>query len=740
VEELVAAASTPAELEHLVRRVQAYNPQADSQLIRRAYEYSARMHAEQKRESGEPYVTHPLNVALIIAQLKLDLPSIITGLLHDVVEDTIASLDEVRDLFGNEVATLVDGVTKVSKITFSSRAEKQAENFRKMVIAMAHDIRVVLIKLADRLHNMRTLSHLERDRQEEIAHETLEIYAPIAHRLGIYWLKSELEDAAFRYVNPTAYATLKAHIARTMAESEEYIGAVIGIISRRLEEAGVKAEVTGRPKNIYSIHRKMQEEGLHFDQVYDLVAFRIIVGTLRECYEALGVAHASWKPIPGRFKDYIALPKVNMYQSLHTTVIGPQGQRMEVQIRTAEMHKVAEEGIAAHWSYKEGGTSELRETERFAWLRRLIEWQQNLKDPQEFLSTVKDDLFPEDVFVFTPKGDVLDFPQGATVIDFAYRIHSQIGQHLSAARVNGRLVPLRYRMKSGDTVEVVTSERQSPGKDWMSFAVTARAKSRIRQWLRSQQAERSIKWGITLIERELEPLGLTVAQLRPGKRFESVLKEFSYKDVDSLLAAVGYGIITAAQLLAKLLTPDELKLYRAEKSPPPVASDNGRTARETRRPPSGNAVVVSGVGDVLVRFARCCSPLPGEEIIGFITHGRGVTVHLKGCPHAMVSDPQRRVPVVWKEGEESPRPIRLEVLSIDQPGLLAAMSKTIASAGVNISTAEVKSAGNDGRALSVFELSVGSARQLNSLIHQIAAIDGVMRVGRVGLGANGRRH
>jgi GTP diphosphokinase / guanosine-3',5'-bis(diphosphate) 3'-diphosphatase len=740
VEELVTAASTPAELEHLLRRVQAYNPQADSHLIRRAYEYSARMHAEQKRESGEPYVTHPLNVALIIAQLKLDLPSIITGLLHDVVEDTIASLDEVRDLFGNEVATLVDGVTKVSKITFSSRAEKQAENFRKMVIAMAHDIRVVLIKLADRLHNMRTLSHLERDRQEEIAHETLEIYAPIAHRLGIYWLKSELEDAAFRYVNPTAYATLKAHIARTMAESEEYIGAVIGIISRRLEEAGVKAEVTGRPKNIYSIHRKMQEEGLHFDQVYDLVAFRIIVGTLRECYEALGVAHASWKPIPGRFKDYIALPKVNMYQSLHTTVIGPQGQRMEVQIRTAEMHKVADEGIAAHWSYKEGGTSELRETERFAWLRRLIEWQQNLKDPQEFLSTVKDDLFPEDVFVFTPKGDVLDFPQGATVIDFAYRIHSQIGQHLSAARVNGRLVPLRYRMKSGDTVEVVTSERQSPGKDWMSFAVTARAKSRIRQWLRSQQAERSIKWGITLIERELEPLGLTIAQLRPGKRFESVLKEFSYKDIDSLLAAVGYGIITAAQLLAKLLTPDELKLYRAEKSPSPAPSDNGRTARETRRPPSGNAVVVSGVGDVLVRFARCCSPLPGEEIIGFITHGRGVTVHLKGCPHAMVSDPQRRVPVVWKEGEESPRPIRLEVLSIDQPGLLAAMSKTIASAGVNISTAEVKSAGNDGRALSVFELSVGSARQLNSLIHQIAAIDGVMRVGRVGLGANGRRH
>jgi GTP diphosphokinase / guanosine-3',5'-bis(diphosphate) 3'-diphosphatase len=740
VEVLAAVTESPDQTEELVHRIKEYNPQADAGLIHRAYEYSARMHGDQKRESGEPYVTHPLNVALIIAQLKLDLPSIITGLLHDVVEDTKASLDEVRNLFGDEVANLVDGVTKVSKITFSSRAEKQAENFRKMVIAMAHDIRVVLIKLADRLHNMRTLSHLAGERREEISRETLEIYAPIAHRLGIYWLKSELEDAAFRYINSSAYATLKAHVARTMAESQDYIQAVTGIISQRLAESGVKAEITGRPKNIYSIHRKMQEEGLNFDQVYDLVAFRIIVGTLRECYEALGVVHASWKPIPGRFKDYIALPKVNMYQSLHTTVIGPQGQRMEVQIRTADMHKIAEEGIAAHWSYKQGGGSELRETERFAWLRRLIEWQQNLKDPQEFLSTVKDDLFPEEVFVFTPKGDVLDFPQGATVIDFAYRIHSQVGHHLAAARVNGRLVPLRYALKSGDTVEVVTSERQNPGKDWMNFAATARAKSRIRQWLRSQQAERSQKWGITLIERELEVLGLTVAQLRAARRFEPALREFSYKDIDSLLAAVGYGIITTAQLLAKVLTAEELKLYRADKQAPPApAGDSARVVRDGRRPAIGNAVIVSGVGDVLVRFARCCSPLPGEEITGFITRGRGVTVHLKGCAHAMASDPQRRVPVVWKEGEESPRPIRLEVLCIDQPGLLAAMSRTIASAGVNISTAEVKTSSNDGRALSVFELNVGSARQLNNLIHQIAAIDGVMRVSRVGMGSNGPR-
>ena len=483
-------AGSPDQLGELIGRIHSYNPHADAALVRRAYEYSARMHGAQKRKSGEPYVTHPLNVALLIAELKLDLPSIVTGLLHDVVEDTRASLEEVQSLFGAEVAGLVDGVTKVSKITFLSREEKQAENFRKMIIAMAHDIRVVLIKLADRLHNMRTLAALPPERQEEISRETLEIYAPIAHRLGMYSLKSELEDNAFRYLNPSAYAMLKAYVAKTRAERDEYIRSVIEILSRRLGEAEVKAEVTGRPKHFYSIHTKMREEELSFDQIYDLVAFRIIVGSVRECYEALGVVHANWKPIPGRFKDYIALPKVNMYQSLHTTVIGPRGQRIEVQIRTREMHEVAEQGIAAHWNYKAGGAAEMRETERFAWLRRLIEWQQNLKDPQEFLSTVKDDLFAEEVFVFTPKGDVLDFPQGATVIDFAYRIHSQVGFHLAGARVNGRMVPLRYRLRSGDTVEVITSERQNPGKDWANHVVTARAKSRIRQWLRQQQAER----------------------------------------------------------------------------------------------------------------------------------------------------------------------------------------------------------------------------------------------------------
>jgi GTP pyrophosphokinase len=736
VEEL--AQSSPDQLTDLIRRVQIYNPQADVALIQRAYAYAARMHVDQKRESGEPYVIHPLNVALIIAQLKLDVPSIVTGLLHDVVEDTHTTLAEVSAQFGAEVAELVDGVTKVSKITFQSREEKQAENFRKMIIAMAHDIRVVLIKLADRLHNMRTLDHLGADRQLEIARETMEIYAPIAHRLGIYWLKSELEDLSFRYLNASAYGTLKNFVATKRQEREEYIAAVIEILSRRLLESGVKAEVTGRPKHFFSIHTKMQELGLSFEEIYDLVAFRIIVDTVRECYEALGVVHANWKPVPGRFKDYIALPKVNMYQSLHTTVIGPRGQRMEVQIRSREMHKVAEEGIAAHWSYKEGASKEIKETERFAWLRRLIEWQQNLKDPQEFLSTVKDDLFPEEVFVFTPKGDVFDFPLGATVIDFAYRIHSQVGNHLAGARVNGRMVPLRYKLRSGDTVEVLTSEKQQPGKDWTNYVATARAKSRIRQWLRSQQAERSRDLGISLIDRELEPLKLSVTHLRSTKRLDNVLSEFSQRDVESLLAAVGYGIITPGQLLTKVLTPDELKLYRPEKLPTPLGPAQRERAAKEARKSTGGAVIVSGVGDMLVRFARCCNPLPGEAITGFITRGRGVTVHVAGCPHALNTDPQRRVPVVWKDGEEALRPIRLEVLCADQPGLLAAMTKAIASAGVNISTAEVKTQGADGRALSVFEVSVTSARQLNNLMNSIGAIEGVMRVSRLGQ-QNGHR-
>ncbi len=726
----------PSELEQLLANVREYNPQADTQLITRAYEYAARRHRGQMRVSGEPFVTHPLNVALIIARLRLDVPSIVTCLLHDVVEDTATSLEEIERLFGSEVAQLVDGVTKVSKITFQSKAEKQAENFRKMIIAMARDIRVVLVKLADRLHNMRTLGALAAERRVDIARETHEIYAPLAHRLGIYWLKAELEEAAFCYLNPEGFVAIENLVARTKTAREEYVQAVIGVIKQRLDEAGIKADVTGRLKDFYSIHHKMEEEELPFDQIHDLVAFRIIVDSLRECYAALGVVHASWKPVPGRFKDYVALPKPNNYQSLHTTVIGPRGQKMEVQIRSRDMHRVAEEGIAAHWSYKEGKIEGLRESQRFAWLRRIVEWQQQLNDPHEFLSNLKEDLFAEEVFVFSPKGDVFDFPQGATAIDFAYRIHSEVGNHLAGVRINGRIAPLRYRLCSGDTVEVLTSERQRPSKDWLAHAVTARAKSRIRSWLRAQQAERSRELGTALIEQELGPLGYGVAQLERAGRLDATAKELSYKNAQALLAAVGYGLITAGQVLNKLLTAEELKRWRPDKAQAGAAiQQDGQPLKGSRRPgaekPTASGVLVSGLSDVLVRFAGCCNALPGEPICGFITRGRGVTVHLIDCPVVPRNDPQRRVSVVWQAGADSPRAIRLEVMSVDHPGLLAAMSKAIASAGVNISSAQVRTSEGVSRAHCRFEVSVGNARQLNAVMRSLAEIDGVLKVVRL---------
>ncbi len=726
----------PSELEQLLANVREYNPQADTQLITRAYEYAARRHRGQMRVSGEPFVTHPLNVALIIARLRLDVPSIVTCLLHDVVEDTATSLEEIERLFGSEVAQLVDGVTKVSKITFQSKAEKQAENFRKMIIAMARDIRVVLVKLADRLHNMRTLGALAAERRVDIARETHEIYAPLAHRLGIYWLKAELEEAAFCYLNPEGFVAIENLVARTKTAREEYVQAVIGVIKQRLDEAGIKADVTGRLKDFYSIHHKMEEEELPFDQIHDLVAFRIIVDSLRECYAALGVVHASWKPVPGRFKDYVALPKPNNYQSLHTTVIGPRGQKMEVQIRSRDMHRVAEEGIAAHWSYKEGKIEGLRESQRFAWLRRIVEWQQQLNDPHEFLSNLKEDLFAEEVFVFSPKGDVFDFPQGATAIDFAYRIHSEVGNHLAGVRINGRIAPLRYRLCSGDTVEVLTSERQRPSKDWLAHAVTARAKSRIRSWLRAQQAERSRELGTALIEQELGPLGYGVAQLERAGRLDATAKELSYKNAQALLAAVGYGLITAGQVLNKLLTAEELKRWRPDKAQAGAAiQQDGQPLKGSRRPgaekPTASGVLVSGLSDVLVRFAGCCNALPGEPICGFITRGRGVTVHLIDCPVVPRNDPQRRVSVVWQAGADSPRAIRLEVMSVDHPGLLAAMSKAIAAAGVNISSAQVRTSEGVSRAHCRFEVSVGNARQLNAVMRSLAEIDGVLKVVRL---------
>ncbi len=707
----------------LIDKVRSYQSGADTELIRRAYEFSAAVHKGQKRRSGEPYVVHPVEVAGIIADLRLDVPSIVTGLLHDTVEDTLTTLDQVEAEFGSEIATLVDGVTKISQINFTSREEKQAENFRKMILAMAHDIRVILVKLADRTHNMRTLDHLAVERQHDIAQETLDIYAPLAHRLGMFGIKNELEDNSLRFLRPEVYYQLKRNVAKKKAERERYIREFIALMMKKLNEAGVEAEVSGRPKHFYSIYQKMQRQNILFDQIYDLVAFRVLTDTVKECYEALGVVHASWKPIPGRFKDHIALPKNNMYQSLHTTVIGPYGERVEVQIRTHEMHRVAEFGVAAHWKYKAGENIGSAETQRFAWLRQLLEWQQNMPDPQEFLHSVKEDLFSEEVFVFTPKGDVLNFPDGATVIDFAYRIHSEVGHHCAGARVNGRMVPLRYRLRNGDTVEIITTTSQTPGKDWLNFTKSSRAKARIRGWLKYQQRSRSLAVGREILERDLGRFRLDFNRLRKEGRLEEVAQALSVKDEETLIASVGYGKITTRQILGKLLPAEQLE-QRAATEESGLRKFFRRIARQ-----GGTGVRVSGVEDVLVRFGRCCDPLPGERILGFITRGRGVTVHSIDCARVLESDPQRRVEVVWESGANGMRAINLEVVCVDEPGMLAAITKSISSAGVNISRAQVRSTPHK-QALNSFEVMVSTADQLNRVIRAIGKLRGVMRVGR----------
>ena len=708
----------------LVERVRAYTPTAPVDVIQRAYEFSASVHKGQRRASGEPYLTHPLQVAGIIADLRLDVPSVATGLLHDTVEDTLATLAQIEQHFGTEIAGLVDGVTKIGQINFTSREEKQAENFRKMLLAMARDIRVILIKLADRTHNMRTLGHLAPERQVDIAQETLDIYAPLAHRLGIYWIKSDLEDNALRFLHPEVYYQLKRSVAKRKAEREKYIKEILSALLKKLAESEIEAEVTGRPKHFYSIYQKMQAQNLLYDQIYDLVAFRVVVDTVGECYEALGVVHANWKPVPGRFKDYIALPKANGYQSLHTTVIGPYGERMEIQIRTRDMHRVAEYGVAAHWRYKQPGSAEGGDGQRFAWLRQMLEWQQQLQDPQEFLRSVKEDLFSEEVFAFTPKGDLLAFPLGSTVIDFAYRIHSEVGHHCAGARVNGKIVPLRYQLQSGDTVEIVTTANQQPSKDWLKLVKTPRAKGRIRAWVKAQQSSRSVAVGREILERDLARHQLDLAKLRGEGTLRRVAEELGQKDEDTLLAAVGYGKVTAQQVLGKLLSPEELE-RRREKGEGRLQRLLRMVSRQTK-----SGVQVSGVEDMLVRFGKCCSPLPGERITGFITRGRGVTVHTLDCPKVLESDPQRRIDVQWEDGKGTPRPVRVEVTCIDQPGLLAAMSKAISSAGINITRAQVHALG-DRKAQNVFELMVASADELNRVMRSLGRVRGVMKVARV---------
>jgi len=711
----------------ILERLTTYNPNADTDLLKKAYVFSAKVHLGQVRLSGEPYLNHPLEVTGILTQLKLDVASVATGLLHDTMEDTLTTLKEIQENFGEEIAQLVDGLTKISQISLRSSEEHQAENFRKMILAMVKDIRVILIKLADRLHNMRTLKYHTPEKQAEIAQETLDIYAPLAHRLGIDWIKSELEDLAFQYLYPEIYEEIRRKIAKKEKERTRYVDEVKRTLMKKLYENHIEGDVTARLKQTYSIYLKMKEQNIDFDQVYDITAFRIIVNSIKECYDVLGIIHSLWKPIPGKFKDYIGLPKENMYQSLHTTAIGPYGERIEIQIRTHEMHKIAEEGIAAHWKYKEGKVVEEAEDKRFTWLRQLLEWQRDLKDDREFIESVKVDLFPNEVYIFTPKGSVKPFPIGSTPIDFAYSIHSDVGSHCSGAKVNGKIVPLRYELRSGDTVEILTSPNQKPSKDWLKLVKTSRAKTKIRQWFTSEEREKSIILGKEILEKELRKYDLQQAKLIKSGELAKVASEFSYQGVEDLIAAVGYGKITANQIIGKILPQEKLEQQKEELKEGRFKHFIQKITHTPR-----DALLIKGIDNVMVRYAGCCNPVPGDKVVGFITRGRGVTIHTADCQNAMDDDPHRKVEVEWDSTKEYSYPVRIQIYSQDKKGLLGEISNSISSQGANIKNARVDTT-EDKKAISTFEVEIRDLNHLNKVIRALEKIKGVQRVERIRL-------
>jgi len=708
-----------ARINEIVEKVQQNFPDADASLLDKAYVYSAKVHQGQTRLSGEPYLTHPLEVAEILADMRLDPVTVSAGLLHDTVEDTYATELELREQFGDQVADLVIGLTKLAKIEFQSREEHQAENFRKMLVAMSKDIRVLLIKLADRLHNMRTLQFMSEEAQRRISQETLDIYAPLSHRLGIYWMKEELEESAFRQLYPEVFKELDERIQGSKREREKYVETVRGSLSAVLAEAGLQAEVTGRTKEILSLYKKMQSQNLSLEEVYDLIAFRVVVdGTNSTCYEALGTVHSLWRPVPGRVKDYIAMPKSNGYQSIHTTVIGPFGERMEIQIRTQEMHRVSELGIAAHWRYKEGGRPNEADEARFVWLRQLLEAQQQLADPNEFLEAVRVDLFTDEVYVFTPQGDVRALPAGATAVDFAYAVHTEIGNQCAGAKLNGKLAPLRSKLQNGDTVEIITSPHQRPRQEWLDHVVTGRARSRIRHVPKLEQVEHARKLGQQILERDLHRRSLSYERLNKRGDLTRAAKEFSYKDLDAMLQAIAYGKLSVKQVIAKLGGDPEQEPRRT------------LLQRVFRARRGGAAVKVGGLDHVLVRFGACCSPVPGDPVEGFITRGRGVTVHTRDCPRIFHLDPERRVPVTWDEEGGGFGQVKVRVVSENRTGLLAAISNTISAQGVNIDGGRITTS-RDNRAVQTFELAIPDRKHLDAVMRSVSKVKGVLSVERV---------
>ncbi len=716
---------TITDIDELIKRIEGYNPEADVSLVRRAYEFSAKAHEGQKRRSGEPYHQHPLAVAGVLTSLRSDVTAVVAGLLHDTLEDTLATPEALEREFGKDIVRLVDGVTKIGKIQFRSYEEKQAENFRKMVLSMADDIRVVLIKLADRLHNMRTLEHLKEVKREQIAQETLEIYAPLANRLGIGWMKNELEDLCLKYLKPDIYAGLKARVAKRDEERQQYIGEVARLVRQALADAGLKVEVQGRPKHLYGIYQKMERQAISFEEVYDLTAIRIITDTKMNCYAILGLIHSLWRPVPGRFKDYIAIPKSNLYQSLHTTVVGPQGEHVEFQIRTEEMHRVSEFGIAAHWKYKDRGQMGDKDGKTFSWLRQLLEWHQDLKDNRQFMDSVKLDLFHDVVYVFTPKGMVKEMPLGSTPVDFAYAIHTEIGNHCVGAKVNGKIVSLRSQLASGDNVEILTSPTQVPHKDWLKFARTPRAKTKIKHWIKVEEQKRSVEIGRRLLEREFRRHGIPQAQMLKSERIQQLAKESGYESADELTAAVGYGKLSTSQIIQRLL-------------PTPAQGGAGAVPAEpaSPRPSVGKSedksVKVKGGRDLLMQLSRCCNPVPGDRIIGYITRGRGLTIHSVECPNleALDYDKERLVEVGWDTTAASTHAVKVSVLTVDKTGILANVSSSISGCEANITKAEITTR-EDRKALLDFVIQVTDTAHLARVLKALERVEGVITARRV---------
>ncbi len=731
-QQIATTALTLTKFRDLMKRMQESRPQDDLAIVKKAYDYSLKHHDGPTRASGEPYLVHPLEVALVLAEMKMDPVAVAAGLLHDSVEDTSVTIDDIRKEFGEQVAHIVEGVTKISKIDFATREEQQAENLRKMMLAMVDDIRVVLIKLADRLHNMRTLEHLQPERQQKIAEETLEIYAPIAHRLGMGKIRGELEDLGFRFLDPLGYEQLEKVVNSRRKQGEAFLAKMQGIISDKLKEAGIQAKVESRIKRVYSIHKKLQRQRISVDQVYDLCAMRVITRSLQDCYAVLGIIHNLWRPVPGRIKDFIAMPRPNFYQSLHTSVITEDGTPFEIQIRTEEMHKMAEEGIAAHWKYKDGPVS-AQDEQRLAWLRQVVEWQRDVSDPNEFLSTLKVDLYPEEVYTFTPKGKVVVLPRDATPIDFAYTIHTEVGHTCIGAKVNGRMVPLRYKLHSGDIVEILTQPGHKPSRDWLGLVKSSRSRNKIKHWLNVHQRERAIEIGRKLIEKEARKYRIALKEIKDEDLLK-VASGYGLGKADDLMAGIGYGKYSARQVLARLLPAGATPSIAGDIEAEGLTSQPGGIASVVRRVfGDHNAITVRGQGDMLVYRARCCNPIRGEGIVGYITRGKGVAVHSMHCPNVqnLLYEPERKIDVEWARDESTPTayPVKLTVFCDDRFGMLKNITGVIGDAKSNIRNIAARTENSQASVEVVLDIS--DLKHLETIIVGLRKIPGVHEVQRL---------